>query len=182
MNTDWPSDTDFLRYMVIDDSLADSIPEAAELSFEEPEATKLFDEALFLVDSILEAIELFEEAFFLADSMPEATGLFGEAFFLVDSTSEAVELFEKFCFSDPVLEAVELSSEEPFPQLQSTYTETQDPPAEDSRLTEEASHDPSDSGVPTRYLVGLNTARPSDLSVPGATATDTDKESQKITV
>lgn len=156
MNADWPFDTDFLRYMVIDDSLADSIPEAAELSFEEPEATKLFDEALFLVDSIPEATELFNEAFFLAGSMPEAAGLFGEAFFLVDSTSEAAELFEKFCFSDPV--------------------------PEDSRLTEEALHDPSDSGVPTRYLVGPNAARPSDLSVPGATATDTDKELQKITV
>jgi len=82
--------------------------------------------------------------------MLEAAGLFGEAFFLVDSTLEAAELFEKFCFLDPV--------------------------PEDSRLTKEASHDPSDSGMPTRYLVGPNAARPSDLSVLGAIATDIDKE------
>jgi hypothetical protein len=158
MDADWPSDTDFSRYIIIDDSLADSIP-AAELSFEEPEAAELFDEALFLVDFI-----------------PEAVRPFDQAFVLVDSTSEAAELFEKFCFSDPAPKAAELSSEEPFPQVPSTDMETQDPPAEDSRLTEEASHDP------TRYLFGPDAARPSDLSVPGATATDTDKESRKIMV
>jgi hypothetical protein len=82
--------------------------------------------------------------------MPKAAGLFGKAFFLVNSTLEAIKLFEKFCFLDPV--------------------------PEDSRLIEEALHDPSNSSVPTRYLVSPNAARPSDLSVLGATATDTNKE------
>lgn len=190
MNADWPSDTDFSCYMVIDDSLVDSIPEAAKLSFEEPEAAELFDESLLLVDSIPEAAELFDEALFLADSIPEAVGLFGEAFFLVDSTTEAAELsfeletaelFEKFCFSDLAPEAAEPSSEF-CPQVQSTDVETQDLPTEDSRLTEEASDDPSDNGGPKRYLVGPNAARPLNLGVSGATATDIDKESQNLMV
>jgi hypothetical protein len=53
---------------------------------------------------------------------------------------------------------------------------------EDSRLTREASYNPSDNSRTTRYIIGLNTARPSDLGILGATATDTNKESQKITV
>jgi hypothetical protein len=141
MNADWPSNIDFLPYMVIDNSLADSIPEAAQL----------FGEAFFLV------------------STPEAAGLS----FKPDTT----ELFEKFCFSNPAPEAAELSSEKPCLQIQSINVETQDPPAEAPLLTKEASHGPSNNGVPTRYLVE---ARHSDLSVPGATATDT--KSQKITV
>jgi hypothetical protein len=157
MNTDWPFYTDFSRYMAIDDSLADSIPEPAVLSFERREAAEPFD-----------------EKFFLVDSTSEAAGLSFEL--------ETAELFEKFCFSDPASEVEELSPEEPCSQVQPTDVETQDPLAEDNRLTEEVSHDPGANGTPTRYLVGPNAVRPSDLGVLGATAIHTDKELQKITV
>jgi hypothetical protein len=149
MNADWPLYTDLSRYMVIDDFLADSIPEPAVLSFEEREAAQPFDEKLFLVDST-----------------SEAAGLSFEL--------ETAELFEKFCFSDPASEVAELSPEEPCSQVQSTDVET--------RLTEEVSHDPGANGTPTRYIVGPNAVRPSDLGVLGGTAIHTDKELQKITV
>jgi hypothetical protein len=60
--------------------------------------------------------------------------------------------------------------------------ETQDPPAQDSRLTKEALYNPSNNSVPTRYLVSANKAQPSDLSVLEATATDINKELQKIII
>ena len=152
MNVDWLFYIDFSCYMVIDDSLADSIPEPVVLSFEKREAAELFDEKSFLVDSTLEAAGLSFEL-------------------------ETAELFEKFCFSDPASEAAELSPEEPCSQVQSTDVETQDPPAEDSWLTKEVSHDLSDNGTLTCYVVGPNAARPSDLGVPGAAAIHTNKES-----
>ncbi|KAH8790896.1 hypothetical protein F5882DRAFT_377240 [Hyaloscypha sp. PMI_1271] len=80
---------DFSCYMVIDDSLTDSIPEPVVLSFEKREAAELFNEKSFLIDSTSEAA--------------------GLSFKL-----ETTELFEKFCFSDPASEAAELSPEEPF--------------------------------------------------------------------
>ena len=138
------------------------------MSFEEPEAAKLFDEAFFLANSILEVAGLFSEAFFLVNSTLEAVKLSFEL--------EATELFKKFYFADPALEAAKLSSEEPCPQVQLIDIETQDPPAEDSRLTKEASHNFSNNSKTTRYIVGPNAARPSDLGVLGATATDTNKE------
>jgi len=67
----------------------DSILEPIVLSFKEREATKLFDEKLFLINSTLEAIGLSFEL-------------------------ETTELFEKFCFLDPASKVIELSPEEPY--------------------------------------------------------------------
>jgi hypothetical protein len=82
--------------------------------------------------------------------MLKAARLFGEAFFLVNSTLEAAELFKKFYFSNPV--------------------------PEDSQLTKEALYNPSNNSMLMRYLISPNAARPSDLSVLGAIATNTNKE------
>jgi hypothetical protein len=54
--------------------------------------------------------------------------------------------------------------------------EMQDPLAKDSRLTKEALYNPSDYIVLTSYLVGLNTAGPSNLGVLRAIAFNTNKD------
>ena len=59
---------------------------------------------------------------------------------------------------------------------------TQDLPTEDSRLTKEASDNPSNNSRPKRYLVGPNVAQPLNLGVSGATVTNIDKESQNLIV
>ena len=190
INANQPSDTDFLCYIVINNSLVNSILEAAKLSFEELKATKLFNELLLLVNSILEAAKLFDEALFLANSILEAIRLFGEAFFLVNSTLKAIELsfeletaklFKKFCFLDLALKAAKPSFEF-CPQVQFINIKTQDLLIKDSRLTKEASNNPSNNGKPKRYLVSLNVVQPLNLSVLRATATNINKELQNLIV